>query len=170
MKINELMNLINKYYTGTDKKLTVSAGKPSSNGEGRRVGFYADSDGFRVDEYTEPGSSWYSFHSCAFYKESGAVYYFLNRPVYKEELLKHSFPEYEILFRTNERGLKIPYGVVMNLDGAWNVYAGDGTLFYINDYSLKTVREAADYFDEFVDTNATVKIIVNRFVRDNSQI
>ncbi|SCX17875.1 hypothetical protein SAMN02910339_02496 [Lachnospiraceae bacterium YSD2013] len=170
MRIHELMKLIDKYYAGIDKKLTVCNDKPGVDGEGRRVGLYADNDGFRVDEYTEPGSSWYSFHTCHFCREGGAVYYFLNRSVYKEELHKHSFPEYEVLCRTNDHGLKIPYGVVMSLEGVWNVYIGDETLLYIKDTSVKTLRDAVDYFDSVVDGNEAIKLIVKRFVRDNGQI
>ena len=170
MQIHELMKLLDKYYAGTGKKLVICNDKPNPDGEGRRVGLYEDNDGFRVDEYTEPGSSWYSFHTCHFYKEGGAVYYFLNRSAYRDELLKHSFPEYEVLCRTNDHGMKIPYGVVMNIENSWNVYVGDKTLFYITDNSIKTLREAAEYFDGFVDTNETIMVIVRRFVRDNGQI
>ena len=170
MRISELMILLNKYYAGEDKKLTIRHDKPRRYGEGRRVGIYMEDAGFRVDEYTEPGSSWYSFHTCEFRREGAAVYYLLNRPVYKEELLKHSFPEYEILSHVNDRGLKIPYGVVMFLDGVWHVYVGDSHLFYIKDYSIKTLEQAVDNFTKAAESDENMKNIINRFVWDCGQL
>ena len=38
MRISELMILLNKYYAGEDKKLTIRHDKPRRYGEGRRAG------------------------------------------------------------------------------------------------------------------------------------
>ena len=136
----------------------------------KEIGLYQTDCTFTVEEYPTSKDCWYTHHFSAYGREGGAVYYFLNHPVYAEELKAHSFPEYRLLIHVNNKGFEIPYGVIMQLDGVWNAYLADKGHYYIKNWTFKSIDEAVDYFEGYVKSNEQLNDMAQRFINRNGQI